>query len=224
MKLNLSQKIALFWYKTIDVNGFLYITLKTLPLLPRILFYSLLIIGFYFSINLLLEILFLFLSKYEYLKSFIPKIDSIFNLIKYMSVILISMIISYESVYNENMKSLLEEKSKEKEYKKNNKKQWWRLRNKNIFFRFFFYLSIGFTLMQIIYIYYLDYTSKYFNIKLDEKNIRIYFNTLQEQTQFQNYFEEGLNSLMLFSFLIYITILIISEIYIFSQRKKHYDN
>lgn len=224
MQLNLLQKIALFYYKTIDLNGFIFITLKSLPLLLRILFYILLIIGFYFSINLLLEIFSFFLSKYEYLKTFIPKIDSIFTFVKYISVILISMIISYESVYKENIKSLLDERSKKRESIKINNKQWWRLRNKNIFFRFFFYLSIGFTLMQIIYAYYLEYTSKYFNIKLDEKNIKIYFNNIQEQIQFQNNFEEGLNSLMIFSLLIYITILILSEIYIFNQRKKSNDN
>lgn len=220
MKLNLLEKIAYFWYKNIDVNGLIYISLKTIPFYIRYILYVLLIVSFSFSINLFIDLLFSIFSKYDYIRNSIPNIGSILNILKYFSIILISTIVTYECLFKHDISLLVEEKRKEKLIVKSNKSQWWRLRNRGKSFRISFYFIIGFICSQLIYIYYLNYVFKFFNVSYGENSFNIHFNSLQEKILFQNNFEQGLNNLMFFALLIYITLIILSEIFIYKRKKK----
>lgn len=220
MRLNLLEKIAYFWYKNIDVNGLIYISLKTIPFYIRYILYVLLIVSFSFSINLFIDLLFSIFSKYDYIRNSIPNIGSILNILKYFSIILISTIVTYECLFKHDISLLVEEKRKEKLIVKSYKSQWWRLRNRGKSFRISFYFIIGFICSQLIYIYYLNYVFKFFNVSYGENSFNIHFNSLHEKILFQNNFEQGLNNLMLFALLIYITLIILSEIFIYKRKKK----
>lgn len=220
MRLNLLEKIAYFWYKNIDVNGLIYISLKTIPFYIRYILYVLLIVSFSFSINLFIDLLFSIFSKYDYIRNSIPNIGSILNILKYFSIILISTIVTYECLFKHDISLLVEEKRKEKLIVKSNKSQWWRLRNRGKSFRISFYFIIGFICSQLIYIYYLNYVFKFFNVSYGENSFNIHFNSLHEKILFQNNFEQGLNNLMFFALLIYITLIILSEIFIYKRKKK----
>lgn len=220
MKLNFLEKFALFWYKNIDVNGFIFVSLRTIPSYVRYILYTLLIVSFSLSINFFIDLLFITLSKYEYIKNFIPNIESVLNILKYISILLISTIVTYESLYKYDLPLLMEELKRNKLIVKSNKSQWWRLRNKSKLFRISFYSILGFICSQLIYIYYLNYVFSFFNVYYEQNSINIHFNSLEEKNLFQNNFEQSLNNLMFFALLIYLTLIILSEIFIYKRKKK----
>jgi hypothetical protein len=221
MKLNLLQNLAFWWYRKIDVNGFLFTSLKSIPIYFRFIFYFSLILAFSYSVEYLFEFTLNIFSNYNYIKNHLPKIESIFNMLKYISIFLISMIIFYEFIFKIDLNKLINEKEQQQKQIKINKSQWWRLRNKNIFFRIFFYLSIGFTFSQLIYVYYLNYVFKYFNTSYGSNGINIQFNNIEEQLIFKNLFEQGLNNIMFVSMIVYLIFLILSEIYIYKTKRKN---
>lgn len=221
MKLNLLQNLAFWWYRKIDVNGFLYTSLKSIPFLFRCLFYFSLILAFSYSIEYFFDFTLKIFSNYNYIKNHLPNIESILNVLKYISILLISILISYESIYRIDLNNLINERKEKEKQIKINKNQWWRLRNKNIFFRIIFYLSIGFTFSQIIYMYYLNYVFKYFNTSYGSNGINIQFNSIEEQLIFKNIFEQGLNNIMLISTVVYLIFLVLSEIYIYKIKRKN---
>lgn len=127
--MNILQHIALKWYKTIDgANGTLYNMLKELHISIRVIFY----------ISLPLIILFSFKAGEQVLP--LNGFEALYNIIGYLTAFGASLVFTYESIYNLNVRAILEHQKTTQDYIKKNKLQKWRLRNMSYIKRILVYI------------------------------------------------------------------------------------
>jgi hypothetical protein len=179
MKLSIIQNIALFFYKTIDKNGFLYLALNSLHKYLRWTFYIGLVLSLYLFLNFIGG--FILLENYHISANTVNLLNFLGILTINLSTIYSSLIITYESIYNLNMQEVLIAQKKRKEFIKLNKLQWWRLRNMPFIFRALFYIvTYGFIYMILSFsavAAMLDTTT------LNAQNINLFFQEFESMIQ-----------------------------------------
>jgi len=140
MKLSLIQKLAIFFYKTIDKNGFLYLSLQSLNVYLRFAFYAGLIVSLYLFLIFIGG--FIHFENYDISQNTIILFNFLGTCTTYFSVVFTSVIITYESIYNIDLKAVFQQQKEKQEFIKNNKLEWYRLRNMPFIFRALFYIVI----------------------------------------------------------------------------------
>ena len=139
------QNIALIWHSTFDNNSFILNNLKTLNRTVRFAFYIFLTLSFYISL--------IFLKNYGL--GFVDNaplkiiLDSFLSFIIYVATFGTSLIVTYESIINEDSDALIQDRKDRKQYIIDNKLQKWRVRNMNIFFRILVYIVLYYMLVQM---------------------------------------------------------------------------
>jgi hypothetical protein len=213
------KKIAFWWYRNIDVNGYLYISLKSFHIYIRTIIYLSMILTFSIGFKILLDFILATISNYSFVITYSSAITYVLNGTYGLSIFLISLIVTYESLYKEDVNKLIKRRKEKIIHIKENKLQWWRLRNKNIFTRISFYLFLSFILSQVVYNYYLSYVFENFNAFYTETGMAIKFNSEYEQQLFNNLFETGLYKIMSYAAGAYLIALTVIEFFIY--RSKH---
>lgn len=213
------KKIAFWWYRNIDVNGYLYISLKSFHFYIRAIIYLSMILTFSIGFKILLDFILATISNYSFVITYSSAITYVLNGTYGLGIFLISLIVTYESLYKEDVNKLIKRRKEKIIHIKENKLQWWRLRNKNIFTRISFYLFLSFILSQVVYNYYLSYVFENFNAFYTETGMAIKFNSEYEQQLFNNLFETGLYKIMSYAAGAYLIALTVIEFFIY--RSKH---
>lgn len=140
-KLTITQKIAVYWLKQVDSGLLLFKLLQTLSKPFRIAFYVGLIAFTVFGMK------FISIFILEYNNSLWQLLG---NTLFYGVAIGISFVVTIESVLNEDVAAILEEKKAKVAEIKKNKLQRWRLRNITVFVRVSLYISFYIVCIFII--------------------------------------------------------------------------
>lgn len=221
MKLNLLQTIGFWWYRNIDINGFIFTGLRSLHTIYRYLFYFFLVFSFKFSYDFLIGMA----NYYAGEHNFYPElISALLTFFLFISTSIISLIFTYEFIYKLDIRLLVEQQKEKRKEIKRNKNQWWRLRNKNIALRILFYLITAFILVQVTYTFYIDYALDSYNVTYDLEGIKIGFNTVLEQEIFYQNFTKNLYTLMMILSGFYSLVLFILEFLIYKNKRAYNDN
>lgn len=149
--MNPIQKIALWWYRTIDTSGLIFEVVKSVNLFFRLLFYSAFIITFYFTFKIIGS--FIDFSGYSLSQWVLLLIDIVGQIILYGAVTLSTLIITSESILKVDVKEELKKYKEKKQHIKENKLQWWRFRNMNLFVRLLIYVAIYFLLVYFLNVF-----------------------------------------------------------------------
>ena len=188
MKLNIIQKTALFWYRTFDPSGFKLNSLKTQHVSYRWLFYIGLLLTYFFTMEI--ASYYINLENYNLNPLFHDILLGSGKILYYLSFLCMAMIISYESIYTSDIKELIESKNKLDNERRDNKKQFWRLRNIKTYGRIFIYLFIGFIIMQLTYMVYVNFIIElHENVSYGEDGLMFAFNSSTEQAEFTKSFQ-----------------------------------
>lgn len=151
MKNNITIKFAIWYLNTFDKSRFLYLSLKSLNMYLRYLFYF----GITFSLWQLTVIIskYINLENYVYLTPFVTNaILMIGAIFKLFLVIAMFSLMSYESLFSNDIdiEKYINESKLNLLKIKNAKLEWWRLRNRGIFSRVLIYLTLWALLFHIL--------------------------------------------------------------------------
>lgn len=148
---NITIKFAIWYISTFDKSRFLYLSLKSLNVYLRYLFYF----GVTFSLWQITGIVanHIYLENYAYLTPFITNILILIGVVfKFILIIMMFSIVSYEALFSNDIdvqKYIYESKLSLQKIKED-KLDWWRLKNRGIFTRVLIYLSIWALLFHIL--------------------------------------------------------------------------
>lgn len=143
-KLNLFQKIAIYFYENIDKTGIYYETFYngTKNRVARIILYTL-YIGSIVTLFYLIKNYFN-LTDFIEDKQLIAFLSFVGQIITPLFLCYITFPFFYETLYNKVLiKEVLANKKEYKQAIKKNKKEWWRLRNIHFIFRIIIYFFIS---------------------------------------------------------------------------------
>ncbi|MDO8454312.1 MAG: hypothetical protein Q7S59_07060, partial [Sulfurimonas sp.] len=142
------QQISLWWYRTFDINGFIFYSLKTFGKLYRFTFYIFLTLGifaFMFFIGKIININNLVVEE-----ELVAIINNLCYFILITGTLLTGLIVSYEFIIEEDMDNYLMQRRSQKDAIMLNKKQWWRLRNMHFLVRLAIYLILYLILRYVL--------------------------------------------------------------------------
>lgn len=137
MKINIFQKLGLFFYETID-RGFLFVALKSVNRFYRYGFYL-----FFLSAAYVFNSQIINLVEIQFFKPFLFWVN--------MSILFfLSFMICYETLFKIDVEEITEQRKEKRRLIKLEKLQWWRLRNMNMFYRYVFYITVYIVIQQIL--------------------------------------------------------------------------
>lgn len=150
LNLNLTQRVALWWLKSVDRSLVIFKLLKDLSFIGRLLFYAG-IIGYTIFVMTILSLLFGYFLNYENAPAFWQlMVDIIGDIIFYGVIVGMMLILTLESVIKLDVNQTIAVMKQQKQELKSQKLQKWRLRNMNIFMRIFIYISFYILMLFII--------------------------------------------------------------------------
>jgi hypothetical protein len=134
-KLTLTQKVAIFWLKTIDPKLFLFKPLKSVNQGLRLIAYTGLILYLYFFLKFTNSLIGGYFNSAPMPEAWY----AVGNIIYYGILLGAGLIFTLESVYKLDVAQVLSDIKAKKKFIKQNKLQFWRLRNMHFFFRILIY-------------------------------------------------------------------------------------
>lgn len=148
LNLTLIQRVAIWWMKNVDSSLVIFKLLRDYSFPVRLLFYSGLI-GFTIFGMIFISLIVGYFFSYEDVPG-LADWQLLGNIIFYGVIAGTTLITTLESVYKLDVPQILADIKEQKQEIKAKKLQRWRLRNINIFWRIFIYISLYMFMLFII--------------------------------------------------------------------------